>query len=150
MKLTRRCAHITHERATQLCAIIDQLRVRAMTREEIRGFLQMSDSAMNKYVEDLNDNKIAVKVKYTGSKPRMYCEYRLTDDVELVDEFVRLITLPGLDGMPRHRGRNVSADDGQRKVHISRDDEPVKVKLGAAKPPKQFDLVLYLFGMVPA
>lgn len=147
MKLTRRCARITHERATLLQKIIDALRVREMTREEIRVLLDMSESGCTKYIEDLNDNKIALKVKYRGSIPRIYCQYRLTSDEPRVAEFIRLITLPGLDGLPRHRGRNISPDDGMRKVHITTDDEPVKVKLGSKKPPKQFDPLLYLFGM---
>src|SRR6476646_2457001 len=128
MKLTRRCARITHERATLLCSPIDQLREREMTREEIKAFLGMTSSGAEKYIEDLHDNRISVKVKYTGTIPRVYCQYKLTDDAARVAEFVRLITLPGLDGLPRHRGRNISAEDGMRKVHISKDDEPIKVK----------------------
>lgn len=150
MKLTRRCARITHERATKLLAIINQLRVGIVRRDEMEALICLSPSGTTKYVEDLLDHQIMCRVKDSGNMNNVVREYRLSDDDARVAEFVRLITLPGLDGLPRHRGRNISPEDGTRKVHIAKDDEPIKVKLGAKQAPKQIDLVLYLFGMVPA
>jgi len=147
MKLTRRCARITIERATKLQTIINHMRKGPLTICEIQDIVGIGQSGTHKYIDDLCENRIAIKTKYTGSKPRIYVQYRLIDDPARVEEFLRLITLPGVDGQPRRRGSNVSTEDCARKVHITKDDEPIKIKLGAKKPPKQFDLLLYLFGM---
>ncbi len=150
MKLTARCIRITHERAVRLKAVVEQIKQGPMTRAEIELLIGLTTSGCTKYMEDLLDNKIIVRIRVDGEHENVTQLYRVSDNAAHVDEFVRVIMLPGLDGMPRHRGRNISAEDGMRQVHIVKDDEPVKVKLEPAKPPKQIDLVLYLFGMVPA
>lgn len=149
LKLTARCARITHERAVRLVAMIEQLRKGQMMRPEIESLVALSPGGLQKYMEDLIDNKIMLRVRYEGetvSTPRLY---RITEDSERVAEFMRQITAPGLDGLPRHRGRNISPEDTNRRVHIAKDDEPIKVKLSNGRPPKQTDLLLHLFGLVP-
>lgn len=128
--------------------IIKAMRHKKLSINGICTCANLSSSGARKYIKDMTQNGIIAPDGFVlGKTGRCITRplYALTKDEDLLEWFLVAIRAPAADGFPRCRGQKAVSS-----MHVMRDDEVFKVKRAPVKPPKQFDLVLYLFGMAPA
>lgn len=148
LKLTARCACITGQRSEKMVQIIDHLRAGAARRYEIDEIIGQSPSGCRKYLFDLVENQIIAQHPDHARGRASEHLFELSKDAARVAEFIRLITLPGIDGKPRRCGPLAQRIDESRKFHLLQDDEAFKVKIAPLKPPGQFRLLAQFFGLI--
>lgn len=147
-RLKGRVTSITPERADRMVTIINALRHKNLSIVGIGTCAHLSSSGARKYIKDLTQNGIISPDGFMlGKTGRCITRplYALTKDADLLEWFLVAIKAPAADGFPRCRGQKAASC-----MHVMQDDEVFMVKRALIKPPKQFDLVLYLFGLAPA
>jgi hypothetical protein len=114
-------------RIASLHMLIAELRQRTMTRGDIQGLLNMTQSGVRGYIND-----VLPVLEVTRARPNEQFTYRLTDDAEQVARF-----LANLGEVTEYRKaqnvtrspKKIAERDPARHVHLLADDAPFKVRL---------------------